>query len=301
MRVSIGEVEGREWEAYCQKLLKIRYLDDGYQEVPSRYGGDLGIEGFTQNGLTFQCYCPDGQPTSKELYESQRKKVTMDIGKLLKNGTKLARLLGSTKVTGWHFLTPLHENKDLRAHCTKKAQEVLQANRSHIGPSFTILIQTEDDFIEARGKLINTGDFQIRPAVNDVTERDVVDWAKNNTHIATIRMKVDKLALDDESKARLIRKIVRDYIYGQNLLEKIRKDFPDHHAEILKVKSAEESDVEQRCILKTGQPGDLLYSVQKNYESRLKEHLDNALDAPSIQRLAQEAMSDWIIGCSVDF
>lgn len=301
MRVSIGEVEGREWEAYCQKLLKIRYKDDGYQEVPSRYGGDLGIEGFTQKGVTFQCYCPDGQPTSKELYEAQRDKVTTDIGKLLKNGSKLISLLGHTKVTGWHFLTPLYDNKDLRAHCTKKALEVLQANFPHIDQSFKILIQTEDDFIEARGMLINAGRFQIHLCVDDVTDQDVVDWEKNNSHIATIRRKVDKLTLDDPSKAKLIRKIVKDYICGQNLLEKIRKDFPDHHAEILKVKSAEERDVEQRCILNTHAPGDLLFSAQKNYESRLKEHLGNAIDAPSIQRLAQEAMSDWIIGCSVDF
>ncbi|MBU3914967.1 hypothetical protein KKA14_05470 [bacterium] len=301
MRISIGDVEGREWEAYCQKLLKIRYKNDGYQEVPARYGGDLGIEGFTQEGLTFQCYCPEGQPTSKELYEGQRDKITTDIGKLIKNGAKLAKLIGNTKVTGWHFLTPLYENKDLRVHCTRKEQEVLRVNGSHIDIAFTILIQTEDDFIEERGKLIGAGQFQVCPSVDDVTDQDIVDWEQNNQHIATIRRKIDKLAMDDGRKTRLIRKIVRGYIYGQNLLNKIRKDFPEHYAEILKVKSAEESDVEQRCILNKGTPGDLLYLAQEDYETRLKEHLRGALDSPSIHRLAQEAMSDWIIGCSVDF
>jgi hypothetical protein len=57
-------MDGNDWESYCQKLLRMHHKD--YQEVPSRFGGDLGVEGFTCSGFTFQCYCPDEDPSGKE-------------------------------------------------------------------------------------------------------------------------------------------------------------------------------------------------------------------------------------------
>ena len=89
MRISVGEVDGDAWEKYCQKLLKLKYND--YQEVPARYAGDLGVEGFTHTGIAFQCYCQDGEPISDELYEKQRDKVTRDIKGRNKQPSKVAK------------------------------------------------------------------------------------------------------------------------------------------------------------------------------------------------------------------
>ena len=124
MKISIGEVDGEGWESFCQQLLKLKYSsNEGYQGVPDRYGGDLGIEGFTQTGRVFQCYCPDGEPSHKELYESQRDKITRDISKLLKNETELKLLLGDIIIKEWQFLTPRYDSRELIAHCTKKLKK----------------------------------------------------------------------------------------------------------------------------------------------------------------------------------
>lgn len=40
-----GKFDGDTWEIFCQKCLKIKYDKDGYQSIPARFGGDLGIEG----------------------------------------------------------------------------------------------------------------------------------------------------------------------------------------------------------------------------------------------------------------
>jgi hypothetical protein len=62
-------MDGNAWEEYCHHLLRIRHTD--YQKVPAKYGGDLGIEGFTFSGLVFQCYCCDDDPSGRDLYEKQ--------------------------------------------------------------------------------------------------------------------------------------------------------------------------------------------------------------------------------------
>ena len=59
MNTSNGNMCGSEWDEYCHRLLSLKY-SNYYQRVPSKFGGDLGIEGFVQHsGIVFQCYCPD--------------------------------------------------------------------------------------------------------------------------------------------------------------------------------------------------------------------------------------------------
>jgi hypothetical protein len=147
MRVSFGHIGGNQWEEYCQKLFKLKYENQNYQEIPARYSGDLGLEGHTTTGKAFQCYCPDNDPTSKELYEGQRDKITDDIGKLIKNEFKLLKILGATKIKSWYLVTPKYENKDLLAHCKKKASHVLSKKCSHIAEGFDVFIQTETDYM----------------------------------------------------------------------------------------------------------------------------------------------------------
>ena len=50
---------GEEWEKLCNSCYRIRYQEQGYQEIPAKYKGDGGIEGFTKNGIVYQCYCPN--------------------------------------------------------------------------------------------------------------------------------------------------------------------------------------------------------------------------------------------------
>ncbi len=118
MKTIVGEIDGNDWEKYCQKLFRLKY--DDYQEIPARFGGDLGIEGYTKSGLAFQCYCPDDNPNPKELYISQRDKITSDIRKLIRNGRELKKLLGKTVLNQWHFVTPVYYDKQLVVHCSQK-------------------------------------------------------------------------------------------------------------------------------------------------------------------------------------
>lgn len=47
-----GDFNGTGWENFCQICFKMKYENEGYQEMPA-WQGDLGIEGFTRTGITF--------------------------------------------------------------------------------------------------------------------------------------------------------------------------------------------------------------------------------------------------------
>ena len=301
MRISIGEVDGDGWEDYCQQLLKLKYGGDGYQEVPDRFGGDLGIEGFTQNGLVFQCYCPEGEPTSTELYEGQRNKVTRDISKLLKNETELKKLLGTILIEEWHFLTPRYESKDLIAHCTKKTQEVLSSGKSHISLDFKILIRSESDFIPEHDILISAGNRQISPDAPPVSDEEVAEWkASNNEYFLTLEEKLGRIITNNDKRNIQTINMIKCYLLGQNILEKIRKDFPSHYEKIINLKDATESSVEIASALNTN-PGEHLKSTLSEYRENIDSQLSKSIDRPTVIRLGQEAIADWLIRCPLDF
>ncbi|MGD0953090.1 MAG: hypothetical protein ABR985_11985 [Methanotrichaceae archaeon] len=150
-------MEGDQWEKYCQILLRLRYPD--YQQVPSRFGGDYGIEGFTCSGLTFQCYCPEEDPGGIDLYNKQRDKITDDINKLIKNASAISSL-GAGTIQEWHFLTPDFNHKQLLSHCRVKEAEVLSQNLKMVHSEFRIYIKTEDDYIPERQIYIGTGSIE---------------------------------------------------------------------------------------------------------------------------------------------
>lgn len=303
MKTLIGELDRDGWEKYCQKLLKIKYNSDGYQEIPAKYKGDLGIEGYTFSGIAVQCYCPDGHPTSKELYEKQRNKITRDIGKLLKNGKELKKILGETIISEWHFLTPLYDNKDLLAHCTKQTQRVKKEKKSYISDNFKILVHTEDDFIEEISVLVNSGIRQIQPHIPDVTPECIADWgASNNKHIQTIEHKYSKIISDPDKLKSQIEHTVKNYIIGQNILEKLRNDIPSLYEKIIKLKTAMEDQITQLSVIHAEKTsGEHIQQIIDEYKSSLYKELNNSLESSSVIRLSNEAFADWLIGCSLDF
>ncbi len=89
IKTKYGIFDGDSWEEICQMCFKSKYYDEGYQYMPALPNGDFGIEGFTKSGKVFQCYCPDFDYDSKNLYEKQRDKITEDLNKLKKNEKEL--------------------------------------------------------------------------------------------------------------------------------------------------------------------------------------------------------------------
>lgn len=87
-----GYLSGNLWEELCVECYRSRYQKDNYMLIPAVQGGDAGIEGFTQNGIVHQCYCPEREYTDDELYEHLRNKLTTDIDKLKKNAERLKKL-----------------------------------------------------------------------------------------------------------------------------------------------------------------------------------------------------------------
>src|SRR5215204_4061018 len=139
---------GDDWEAYCLLLIQRRYGADEVQRVPAKHGGDLGIEAFTFSGLAFQCYAAEEPLSTRERYEKQRDKLTVDLAKLEKKQSELRALLGPVLIRRYIFMVPLFNSGKLIQHCTAKAAEYRAKRLPHLDPDFRIVVVTEDDYAE---------------------------------------------------------------------------------------------------------------------------------------------------------
>ena len=55
----IENLSPKEWENFCEVMLRQHYGAKNFYPVPDQDGGDLGIEFYTADGTIFQCYYPE--------------------------------------------------------------------------------------------------------------------------------------------------------------------------------------------------------------------------------------------------
>ena len=110
----MAPLEGIDWESHCRTLLSIRYQPPSpfsFQAVPAAHGGDCGIEGFSTDGVLYQCYGPDSYIPIKDRYERQREKLHDEIDSVIKRQVKLKAIIGDLVVRRYCRLVPRHDSK----------------------------------------------------------------------------------------------------------------------------------------------------------------------------------------------
>jgi hypothetical protein len=186
--------EGEEWEKYIQLLLKRHYGPGNYQEVPAKHVGDFGIEGYSTNGCVYQCYATQEPCTTKLRYESQRDKITTDIGKFISNKSNLIQLFGCTSINRWILVVPVSKSALLMQHASTKTEEVLQKQLPYVADDFKIIIITDDYFAKEINELTNVGVVKIDFQNLETTEESIKEWLNNNDRLTkNLHMKVQKI------------------------------------------------------------------------------------------------------------
>lgn len=298
MKTSLGQMDGDMWEEYCQKILRLRYED--YQKVPAQFGGDYGIEGFTRSGIVFQCYCPDEDPSGRDLYKKQRDKITRDIKKLVKNASAISAL-GAGTIREWHFLTPDYNNRNLLSHCRSKESEVRSKSLETVHSGFTICIKTDDTYMLERQIYIGAGGPRVPPSGEEPPLEELEKLlTSDNKIVLNIKTKLEKLALASRHRADLIIQSVKGYIVGKYELQILNEKFPSTYESVVQLKSATES---QLPILLSGSDnhGNILRDILQGYEGKLSTEFSGSLSSALITRLSTEAISDWLRRYPLDF
>ena len=306
-----GIYHRESWENHCNTLLRMKY-GLKFQAIPAATGGDYGIEGFTEDGIVFQCYCPDEEYEPKALFEHQRDKITRDLKKLEKNKKELKDLLQGTKIKCWIFLTPLVRSKELIKHSKIKAKEYKDDIEltELLDSSFNILVHSEDDYLLEIRKKNNLIDEKIYFDIMPPVETEIIDWKNcaDSSIIATLDRKIKKLFPDDTEPERntKINKVIdvqiRNFIKGQNILDRMKINYAAIYEKQTRVKSSIATGLEMDSLLHEGSKKELLKQAFNDYIQAMKhEKLDIAFEHAVLNDLAHEAVASWLMECLLDF
>ncbi len=305
-KTTYGNFNGDTWEDFCQLCFKLKFENEGYQEMPA-WQGDLGIEGFTRTGILFQCYCPDTDYNPDKLYEVQRNKITTDLGKLITYEKELKSYLKTIKVTKWIFVTPEYKKKDLVKHCQDKADEYRKITSSIIATDFDVLVQDIEFFSEQIPIVLNFRQkkLDIDPK-QKTTEKEIADWKTKQISLVDNAIKkhaqrVPKSALNYDDKINLLtHKSVSDFLNGDAMIRKWAEKYQDQYEKFQKVISLFEKRVEEKCAVNDGNSNLLYNEIENELKIKLKESF-SFLDETMIDRLTNRVMADWILRCPISF
>ncbi|MEL7833554.1 hypothetical protein [Fodinibius sp. Rm-B-1B1-1] len=301
MKILTGEVDGNQWEELVHKILKIKFSD--YTEVPAKYDGDLGIEGFTRSGVAFQCYCPDGHPTSDELYERQRNKITQDIKKLIRNEDDILNLIRPSKIHTWRFVTPKYESKDLIKHCRNKEELVRECNCKHVEvDNFNIELRIENNYTIEIQKLHKVNSLTFDPKIPDVDQDEIEQWKKSrNQFYSNLENKLSKVIQDRKKKTDYIHNNIEALIKGEALLDDLNRNLPDFHEELTKLINSWEQEVQMKSNLGQDSPKKFIIETSNDFRKELVQEFEGQISNAVARHISMRTVSYWLCQCPLNF
>lgn len=168
----IKNLSPKEWEDFCEVMLRQHFGAKNFYPVPDQDGGDLGLEFFTVEGTLFQCYYPE-QGIEMNIYKKRiQKKINDDLKKLKENEKDIKKLLDNIVINQWVLLTPENKSKDLITYCNKKKKEVIAKDISYIDiEKFSVKIETAYSYpagkLYAQGVYDNAIDIPLQQSYRD--------------------------------------------------------------------------------------------------------------------------------------
>lgn len=286
---------GTEWQDFCMLLLRKRYDDHTFQEMPDRHGGDLGLEAFTHDGCAFQCYAAEEPLGTNDLFEAQRDKLTKDLGKLKKNEVNLAKVLGTVKISKYVFMVHRSDSRKLVEHATTKAEEVRGWGLPFIADDFCIIVVT-DDYYAAEREAIAAIPEQLVQA-DEIGGPEVEDWqVQNQPLVAGAIGKLRGVGLDGAPLDRYVEALLTQYLEGENALEKLRQRYPEHWQAVSLLKSAKEKRLALEYPETSAGDATLIVRVTDDLAEEVRK-VAPAVSQALAERFAWAAVADWLMRC----
>ena len=290
----------KEWEAFCETMLRQHYGAKNFWKVPDEDCGDLGLEFFTIDGTLFQCYCPDKGVNMATYKKKIQTKINDDLNKLKKNEAKIKKIIDDITVHQWVLVTPEFKSKDLIAYCNKKKKEIINKNISYINNSeFIVKIETADSY--PAGKRYAQGIYNnaINIPMIDVTAVKITTWKTDNSEFfSNINRKSNSLMGNGCDSFQ--DQVVSKYIQIEKFLDQLREDYPDLHALIEDSARAQLEDMREKSVLEEDIGREFVTKIVKNNKDSFSKYSEYMSDK-NMQSLSFGYLSKWLAECYMDF
>lgn len=295
----VDNLSPKEWEKFCEIMLRQHYGAKNFWSVPDQDSGDLGIEFYTIDGTIYQCYYPDKDSDMASYKRKLQKKIREDLKKLKTNEVSISNMLDDIKINHWVLLIPYFKSKDLITYCNKKKNEVKKESISYVnGSMFTVKIETADSFPDSKLYAMNMHDKAINIPVENISDEEKDIWKTDNSEFSDNIVRKSKLYMGEESSS-FQNKIFVKYIQIEKFLDQLREEHPDLYDLIEDSALAQLENMKDEAIFLAPNK-DFISNVVKINKSAFRKH-SKFMSESNVQSLSFGYLSKWFAQCYMDF
>lgn len=296
-------ISGDDWEEEIVALLYRRYPNGDFLPVPADDGGDLGMDGVGRDGVVYQCYSPVEPLSNKDRTAKHQGKIYSDLNKLVERQDEHGDFLNSIVVKRWILIVPKLSSRKIQEYANKRAEVVRAANVDYIADDFEAIV-VDGSFLAAERKALVNGVLrQLRLNIQNVDESDIEAWSHGNAKfINNLRSKLSKLEMpQNHTRASIEHKYLHRYMVGRGLLDHLSGEHAELYELLVATKASFELELEQRSELSSMPGGERILDEVERFQCKLSEAVNGDLASQHVVQLCQEAVSDWLMKCPLDF
>ena len=305
-----GTGEGGRWAVDPGDLFQERFwglLRRGYRpeqliELPAELGGDYGIEGYSTDGIAYQCYEDRDSPTLQNRTSKQKQKLYRDLQKLRTNAVKLEGVLGPVRLKHYFLIVPSFHAAELVSYAMKQAEVVRSWGLSFVDPDFTIHIKTPQDYPAELAAALRDDATKALIPEPVIDEADVGLFPSERPELVKV---LDEKIEDLEGDARpdpptsLRDYFVRAFLAKEQVMEALG-DWPQMWDAVERRRQSRQELLELQSHLSSEPANTRVLELVRDYEGDLIENVGGLVHADA-QRIALGQVAEWLMRCPLRF
>jgi hypothetical protein len=293
---------GDDFEQFFWGLLRRRYPPQQLVYLPATMGGDHGMEGYSTDGIAYQCYADRDSLTLRARTDKQKQKLYKDTKKLGAYAAKIEKVLGGLVLDYYFLVVPQFHAVELVAYANERAESVRSLGLPFISATFAILIKTPDDYPAEYNAALKDASAKAAVPAPEVDQAHVALFADTKPELVGVLEA--KLAVLKQSSPGvdvvLVRdRLIRAFLAKEQVMDALRR-WPDTWEAVERRRELRQETLELESELSPDAPDRRVKAVIDQYKADLVTNVSGVSEADA-QRLAYGQVGEWIMRCPLHF
>lgn len=293
---------GDDFEAFAWSLLQRRYPPEKLRYFPAEMGGDNGLEGFSTDGIAYQCYADKDSLDLRARTDKQRSKLNRDTLKLKKKKDDLLKLFDGVIIEHYFLIVPQYHSTELVAYANERAAIVRSWGLPFIASTFAILLKTPKDYQGEYQAALNDAAAQVSIPDPSVSDGAVADFVGTESELTeTLSRKLATLREHHPSvNVEMMRKsLTRWFLAKEEMMETLRS-LPQTREAIEAQRRLKQETLEFEHGFAVDLPHARVLGVIADYSQQLESRVAG-LRSGDADRISRGQAGEWLMRCPLEF
>lgn len=293
---------GDDFEAFTWSLLQRRYPPEKLRYFPADMGGDKGLEGFSTDGIAYQCYADKDSLNLRARTDKQRAKLNRDTLKMKKNKDDLPGLLGGVVIEHYFLIVPEYHSTELVAYANERAETVRSWDLSFVSANFAITLKTPKDYQGEYQAALSDAAAQVLLPDPSVSDDAVTGFAGSEPELAaTLSTKLVTLqGYHPTANVDVMRKSLTQWFLAKEEMMEMLRSLPQTREAIEAQRRLKQESLEFENGFAVTLPHDRVLQIVKEYSEQLESRVAG-LRPGDAERLSRGQAGEWLMRCPLEF